>query len=119
VVLEPGEYEFVVDTTSATRIVTVTSKSTGWSGMILASAIGDTRMSGASSSLTLANSDGAKYVKTLYLNDAGAALEFSVPKAMARLCQSCVTLGEDSLRSQLAREGNEKARPISRACFIR
>ena len=56
-VLEPGEYEFVVDTTSATRIVTVTSKSTGWSGMILASAIGDTRMSGASSSLTLANSE--------------------------------------------------------------
>ena len=87
VVLEPGEYEFVVDTASATRIVTVTSKTTGWSVMILSSGIADARMSGASS-LTLANSDRAKYVKTLYLNDAGTALEFSVPKAMAKLAKA-------------------------------
>jgi hypothetical protein len=86
-VLAPGEYEFVVDTASVTRVVTVTSKSTGWSGMILASCVDNARMAGASR-MTLANSDGAKYVKTLYLNDAGAALGFSVPKAMAKLAKA-------------------------------
>jgi len=86
-VLEPGEYAFVVDTTSATRIVTVTSQSTGWTGMILASAVDERRMS-SESELTMAGSDGVTYVKTLYLKDAGVALEFSVPKAMTKLAKA-------------------------------
>ena len=86
-VLAPGEYEFVVDTTSATRIVTVTSQSTGWTGMILASAVDERRMS-SESELTMAGSDGVTYVKTLYLKDAGVALEFSVPKAMTKLAKA-------------------------------
>lgn len=86
-VLAPGEYEFVVDTSSATRIVTVTSKSTGWSGMILASAVDEGRISSASE-MTIAASEGGTYVKTLYLNDAGVALEFSAPRAMAKLAKA-------------------------------
>ena len=85
--LQPGEYEFVVDTTSATRVVTVTSKQTGRSSMILASAIDDDRMS-SGSELKMAESDGVTYVKTLYLNDAGVALEFSAPKAMTKLAKA-------------------------------
>jgi hypothetical protein len=85
--LAPGEYEFVVDTSSATRIVTVTSKQTGRSSMILASAIDDDRMS-SGSKLKMAGADGVTYVKTLYLKDAGVALEFSVPRPMTKLAKS-------------------------------
>lgn len=85
--LQPGEYEFVVDTTSPTRIVTVISKSTGWSGMILASAVDEGRMS-SESKLKMAGSDGVTYVKTLYLKDAGVALEFPVPKPITKLAKA-------------------------------
>ena len=36
----------------------------------------------------MAGSDGVTYVKTLYLKDAGVALEFSVPKAMTKLAKA-------------------------------
>ena len=85
-VLEPGDYEFVVDTAGATRVLTVTSKSTGRSGMILAAGVDDDRVSRVSE-MTLANSDAARYVKKLYLNDAGVALEFSAPKVIPKLAQ--------------------------------
>jgi len=85
--LEPGEYEFVVDTTSATRVVTVTSKATGWSGMILASAVDESRVS-PGSMMKLAKSQDATYIKTLYLDDAGVALEFSVPGALTKLAKA-------------------------------
>lgn len=85
--LAPGEYEFVVDTSSATRVVTITSKDTGWSGMVLASAIDDARTS-SGSAMTLVKSEDTTYVKTVYLNDAGVALEFSMPKAMAKLAKA-------------------------------
>ena len=85
--LAPGEYEFVVDTASATRVVKITSKDTGWSGMVLASAVDDARTSSASL-MTLAKSEDTTYVKTVYLNDAGVALEFSMPKAMAKLAKA-------------------------------
>lgn len=86
-VLVPGEYEFVVDTSSATRIVTVTSKSTGCSGMILASAVDEGRISWGSE-MTTATSESGTYVKTLYLKDAGVALEFSAPKSMTKLAKA-------------------------------
>ena len=85
--LQPGEYEFVVDTASATRVVTVTSKATGWSGMILASAVDESRIP-SGSEMTLAKSEDATYVKTLYLNDAGVALDFSPPKTMTKLAKA-------------------------------
>ena len=85
--LAPGEYEFVVDTSSATRIVTVRSKSTGWSGMILASAVDEGRI-GSGSEMTMVASEAGKYVKTLYLKDAGVALAFSVPKPMTKLAKA-------------------------------
>lgn len=85
--LQPGEYEFVVDTASATRVVTVTSKATGWSGMILASAVDESRMS-SGSEMTLAKSEDASYIKTLYLEDAGVTLEFSVPGALTKLAKA-------------------------------
>jgi hypothetical protein len=87
-VLAPGEYEFVVDTGSSTRILTVRSKDTGWTGMTLAAATYD--VSGSSgASMTLARSGEGMYVQTLYLNDAGVALTFTAPKpAMTKLAKS-------------------------------
>ena len=87
ILLAPGEYEFVVDTASATRLVTITSKDTGWSGMVLASAVDDARPS-SGSLMTLEKSEDTAYVKTVYLKDAGVALEFSMPKAMAKLAKA-------------------------------
>ena len=87
ILLAPGEYEFVVDTASATRVVTITSKDTGWSGMVLASAVDDARTS-SGSVMTLAKSEDTTYVKMVYLKDAGVALEFSMPKAMAKLAKA-------------------------------
>ena len=79
-VLAPGEYEFVVDTGSATRMITVHSKNTGWTGMLLATALSDAAAS-SGSMMKLAKFEDGIYVKTLYLNDAGVSLEFTVPKA--------------------------------------
>lgn len=87
-VLSPGEYEFVVDTGGVTRVVTVRSKDTGVSGMILATTI-DGAYSLSGSAMKLAVSDESRYVKTLYLYDAGVALEFTVPKTkMTKLAKS-------------------------------
>ena len=86
--LSPGEYEFVVDTGSVTRVVTVRSKDTGWSGMVHATAM-DCTYSTAGSEMKLATYDKARYVKALYLYDAGVALEFAVPKPrMTKLAKS-------------------------------
>jgi len=87
-VLSPGEYEFVVDTGSVTRVVTVRSKDTGWSGMVHATAM-DCTYSTAGSEMKLATYDKTRYVKALYLYDAGVALEFAVPKPrMTKLAKS-------------------------------
>ncbi|HXU18129.1 MAG TPA: hypothetical protein VN708_23685, partial [Terriglobales bacterium] len=83
-----GEYEFVVDTGSVTRVVTVRSKDTGWSGMVHATAM-DCTYSTAGSEMKLATYDKTRYVKALYLYDAGVALEFAVPKPrMTKLAKS-------------------------------
>jgi len=96
-VLSAGEYEFVVDTGSATRVVTVRSKDTGWSGMVHATAMDCTystagsemKLSTAGSEMKLATYDKTRYVKALYLYDAGVALEFAVPKPrMTKLAKS-------------------------------
>jgi hypothetical protein len=90
-VLAPGEYEFVVDTESLTRMITVRSKDSGWSGMVMSECLSDAS-SATGASLTLAKSEEGMYVQTLYLNDAGVALKFAVPKSrMTKLAQSATT----------------------------
>ena len=87
-VLAPGEYEFVVDTESSTRMVTVRLKDSGWSGMALSEGLSDTS-SAEGASLVLAKSEEGMYVRTLYLNDMGVALNFAVPKMrMTKLAKS-------------------------------
>jgi hypothetical protein len=87
ILLTPGKYEFVVDTGSATRVVTVTSKDTGWSGMILAAAVDETSMS-SGSEMKLAKFDNTTYVETLSLKDAGVAWRFSVPRPVTKLAKA-------------------------------
>jgi hypothetical protein len=90
-VLVPGEYEFVVDTESSTRMIVVRSKDSGWSGMVMSKGLSDAS-SATGASLTLAKSEQGMYVQTLYLNDAGVALDFAVPKSkMAKLAKSTTT----------------------------
>ena len=89
-VLSPGEYEFVVDTGNVTRLVTVRSIESGRSGMVLAATIdASTSTDSSGSEMKLAKSDEVMYVKALYLNDEGVALEFTVPKpSMTKLAKS-------------------------------
>lgn len=77
VLLAPGEYEFTADTESNGKIVTVRSKDSGWSGMIMSCEIS----SGTAehSSLELRRFEGEVYVHELYLSDLGLALDFSMP----------------------------------------
>ena len=90
-VLAPGDYEFVVDTDSLTRMITVRSKDSGWSGMALSESLSDAS-SATGTSLMLAKSEDGMYVQTLYLNDAGVALNFAVPKSrMSKLAKSTTT----------------------------
>lgn len=90
-VLAPGEYEFVVDTDSLTRMITVRSKDSGWSRMVMSESLSDAS-SATGSSLMLAKSEEGMYVQTLYLNDVGVALNFAVPKSrMTKLAKSTAT----------------------------
>src|SRR5690348_4966280 len=61
VLLQPGEYEFTVDTESAARVVTVRSMATGSSYMILSSGLSDGK-AGAGSSLDIASAETGMYV---------------------------------------------------------
>jgi len=87
-VLAPGEYEFVVDTDSLTRMITIRSRDSGWSGMVLSESAAEIS-SAPGASLMLAKSEDGMYVQTLYLKDAGVALNFGAPKSrMAKLAKS-------------------------------
>ncbi len=90
-VLAPGDYEFVVDTGSPARIVTIRSKDSGWRGMVLSAGFSDAS-SATGTSLKLGKSEDGMYVQTLYLNDAGVALNFATPKIkMTKLAKSTAT----------------------------
>jgi hypothetical protein len=95
-VLEPGEYEFAVDTDSLDRVITVRSKDTGRGGMVISEGFSDARSAG--SSLNLAKSEDGLYVRSIYLGDLGLALNFAVPKAaLAKLVKSTpATIGSAS-----------------------
>jgi hypothetical protein len=86
--LAPGEYEFTITTEPTGAMVTICSKDSGWSGMILPEGISDPA-STEESSLMLAQFDGGVYVSSLALGDLGMTLNFGVPKAgkVTRLVQ--------------------------------
>ena len=77
VVLAPGEYEFTTDT--GTRVVTVRSSDSRWTGMILAVSTSDVRDQ-SGSSLALAECESGLYVQALYLGDLSLKLNFAMPK---------------------------------------
>jgi len=86
--LAPGEYEFTISDDSAAMIVTVRSKDSGCSGMIMAEGISDP-LSVESASLMLAQSGDGPYVRSLALGEFGMTLNFRAPKAgkLTRLMQ--------------------------------
>jgi len=77
ILLAPGEYEFTVDAETAGKVVTVRSKDTGWSGMILSDETSS--VTTANATLELKRCQGGVYVKELCLSDFGLALEFALP----------------------------------------
>jgi hypothetical protein len=92
-VLAPGDYEFIVDTDSASRMITIRSKDTGWSGMVMAVGLSDAGAA-SGSTLTLAKYEEGEYVQALYLKDAGVALNFQMPKlTMSKFAKSTSPTG--------------------------
>jgi hypothetical protein len=78
-VLAPGEYEFTISDALAGRILTVRSKETGWSGMVMssdASELGSDR----DTKLLLTKSEMGTYVRALCLGDSGVMLNYGTPK---------------------------------------
>ena len=86
--LAPGEYEFTISDDAAAMIVTVRSKDSGCSGMIMAEGISDP-LSVEGASLMLAQSGDGAYVRSLALGEFGMTLNFRAPKAgkLTRLMQ--------------------------------
>jgi hypothetical protein len=78
-VLAPGEYEFTISDALAGRILTVRSKETGWSGMIMSSDSSDLG-SDKETKLLLTKSETGSYVRALCLGDAGVMLNYGTPK---------------------------------------
>jgi len=87
-VLAPGEYEFAVDMESLSRMVTIRSRDSGWSGMVMSESLSDIG-SAAGESLMLAKSEQGMYVQKLSLNEVGIAMNFAVPKTrVSKLAKS-------------------------------
>ena len=77
--LAPGEYEFTISNDAAATIVTVCSKDSGWSGMIMSEGVSDPD-SAKGSILILGQSENGAYVRSLALVDLGMMLNFGAPK---------------------------------------
>ena len=87
-VLAPGEYEFAVDMESLSRMVTIRSRDSEWSGMVMSESLSDIG-SAAGESLMLAKSEQGMYVQKLSLNEVGIAMNFAVPKTrVSKLAKS-------------------------------
>ena len=78
-VLAPGEYEFTVSDALAGRILTVRSKETGWSAMIMSSDASELG-SDKETKLLLTKSETGTYVRALCLGDSGVKLNYGTPK---------------------------------------
>lgn len=86
--LAPGEYEFTLRTEAASKMVTVRSENSAWSGMIMPQGTSDP-ISPEGASLQLGRSDEGAYVQSLVLGELGITLNFGAPKAskVTRLMQ--------------------------------
>jgi hypothetical protein len=76
--LAPGEYEFTISDTASIRVVTVRSRDSGWSALILPESTSDPS-SAQGTSLQLVKSEGGAYVRSLALGDLGMTLNFGAP----------------------------------------
>ena len=87
--LAPGKYEFTINNDVAGRIITVRSKESGWSGMILSDSSSDLR-SDKETKLLLTKAEDGVYVRSLCLGESGMMLNYGIPKAgkVVRLVQS-------------------------------
>jgi len=87
--LAPGEYEFTLKNDVSGRIITVRSKESGWSGMILSEGSSDLR-SDNQTKLLLTKAEDGVYVRALCLGESGVMLNYGAPKAgkVVRLVQS-------------------------------
>jgi hypothetical protein len=88
VLLAPGEYEFTISNDAAGTIVTVSSKDSGWSGMIMSESVSGPDPAKGSRLLLCRSAEGV-YVRSLALGDLGMTLNFGAPKAgkVTRLVQ--------------------------------
>lgn len=77
--LTPGEYEFAMSKDTYGYMVTVRSKETGWSGMVMAEAASDAQP-GKATELILAKSEAGLYVRELCLADPGVTLNYALAK---------------------------------------
>lgn len=86
--LAPGEYEFSISNDAAGAIVTVSSKDSGWTRMVMSEGVSDPD-SARGSRLLLGQSAKGAYVRSLALGDLGMTLNFGAPKAgkITRLMQ--------------------------------
>ena len=85
-ILAPGEYEFTISDALAGKILTVRSKETGWSGMVMSADASDLG-SDKETKLLLTKSESGVYVRALCLGDSGVMLNYRTPKSgkMTRL----------------------------------
>jgi hypothetical protein len=92
--LTPGEYEFTMSKDTSGYMVTVRSRETGWSGMVLAEAISDTTSSD-DTRLVLEKSEDGFYVRQLCLGDSGITLDYALSKSgkLTRLAKAPATSG--------------------------
>lgn len=90
--LTPGEYEFSMSKETSSYMVTVRSKETGWSGMVMSAALSD-EQSTEGTELVLAKSEEGMYVRELRLADAGITLNYVLakPGKLTRLTKAPAT----------------------------
>ena len=77
-VLAPGEYDFSVSDGISGGIVTVRSKESRSSGMVLPASWSETK-SASGATLMLKKSEGSTYVQSLRLGDSGVVLYYGMP----------------------------------------
>jgi hypothetical protein len=77
-VMAPGEYEFNTNNDGPARVVTVRSKESGCSGMIMPMSATDTVPSDETK-LFLSKSEGGTYIRALSLGESGVMLYYAAP----------------------------------------
>src|SRR5438045_1431436 len=78
-VLAPGEYEFTISDGLSGKMLTVRSKATGWSGMVMSTDASDLG-SDKQTKLLLTKSESGVYVRALCLGNSGVMLNYGIPK---------------------------------------